>query len=216
MRMTMLLLTLGAALASGEVVDRVAVSAGLQVVTDSAIRRQLRLDVFFASRALDFSPAARRDAARRLLDQLFIRREVELSRFAPVPVAEVEKYYAALREERQQAAAGLRASLMQVGLSEEDLTDYIQWQITFVRFTDFRFRPGVQVDDDEVKVYYDGEFRESFRKTALPGAKLPSIEDVRESITQILANRKIEAALDQWLEQARQQTRIRWHEESFQ
>lgn len=216
MRTRLLFLALCSALAAAEVVDRVAVSAGLQVVTDSAIRSQLRLDAFFANRAPDFSPSARRDAARRLLEQLFIRREVELSRFAPVPVAEVEKYGASLREERKQDPAALRSSLAQIGLAEEDLTAYIHWQITFVRFVDFRFRPGVQVSDSEVQVYYEGEFRAELRKTSGAAAPLPPLDDVRDTITQLLTNRKIDAALEQWLDQARQQTRIRWHEESFQ
>ena len=216
MRARLLFLALFALPGAAEVVDRVALSAGLQVVTDSAIRRQLRLDAFFQERALDVSPAARREAARRLLDQLLIRREVELSRFAPVAVADVRKQIAALREERRQDESAFDAALRRAGLSDQDLFDYVQWQITLARFIDFRFRPGVQVGEDEVRVYYQGEFLELLRKQPGPQSAPPPLEKVRSQIMEILVNRKIDGAMDQWLDQVRQQVKIRWREEAFQ
>lgn len=215
MRTKLILLSLFALAAGAEIIDQVAVSAGLQVVTGYSIRNQLRLDAFFANRNPDFAVAARRDAARRLIDQLFIRREVELSRFAPVPVAEVRRYYELLRTERRQDDAAILAALARLNLTEQDLNDYIQWQITLVRFIDFRFRPGIQVSDSEIRAYYEGEFLQELRKTKGPEAPVPPLDEVIDNIVGILTNRKIDAALDQWLETARQQNPVRYREEAL-
>jgi len=215
MRVPCLILAFCALPAAAEIIDRVAVSAGLEVVTGSAIRRQLRLDAFFENSQPNLSPASQRDAARRLLDQLMIRREIELSRFNPVPVADVNKQIAAIRAERKQDEKAFAASLRAAGLSDQDLFDYVQWQISLARFIDFRFRPGVQVGDDEIKVYYDGEFRDLLSKKLGPGAVPPPLNTVRDQIAEVLTNRKIDAAMDQWLDQTRQQAKIRWREEAF-
>ena len=78
------------ALAQAEIMDRIAVSAGLRVITSSDIDREIRVVAFLAGKAADVSPAARRAAAGRLVEQRLIQRELEASHY-PVPSAsEVE------------------------------------------------------------------------------------------------------------------------------
>lgn len=50
----------------------------------------------------------------------------------------------------------------------------------------------------------------------MPGEEPPPLADVRERIVGILASRKENVVLEQWLETTRQQARIRYHEEAFQ
>jgi hypothetical protein len=199
-------------LAAGEVVDQVLVSVGLQVITGSAVRRQEKLDAFFAGKAP--APAARRAIAERLVDQALVRREVELSRFVPPSMAETQAQAARVRAEMKLSEAAFAAALKKAGISEEAFLEEVRWQITLFRFIDFRFRPAVQVSDDEVRTYYEGDFLTALRESA-PGQEAPPLEEVRGRIAAVVTERKLQDAIAAWIEQSRQQVKIRWHEEAL-
>src|SRR5688572_25991518 len=72
---------LAAAVCGGEIIDRVAVTVGPSVITESELRRELRITAFLDGRELDLGSAAKRAAGDRLIDQRLIRREIETSRY---------------------------------------------------------------------------------------------------------------------------------------
>jgi hypothetical protein len=201
-------------LAAGEVVDQVLVSVGLQVITGSAVRRQEKLDAFFAGKAAGPAPASRRAIAERLVDQALVRREVELSRFVPPSMAETQAQAARVRADMKLSEAAFAAALKKASISEEAFLEEVRWQITLFRFIDFRFRPAVQVSDDEVREYYEGDFLTALRQSA-PGQEAPPIEEVRGRIAAVVTERKLQKAIEAWIEQSRQQVKIRWHEEAL-
>ncbi len=212
MRTSLAILALMAALAPAEVIDRVTVSVGSQVVTESAIRRFAQLEAFLTGKPARLSPAERRETAGRLVEQTLIRREIELSRFQPISNAEVEAQVARIRKDLGLDDAALRARLAANSLSYEDLFEEARWQLTLFRFIEFRFRPGVQVSEQEIGVYYDGELVQELNRAGRPR---PPLDTVRQDILNILTERKVQAALGQWLDQAAQQVRIRYREETF-
>lgn len=213
MRATLFLLLLVPAFSPGEIIDRVSVSIGSQVVTDGAIRRAVQMEGFFTGAAPKLDGPSRRETARRLVEQAIIRREIELSRFNPITRAEVESQIAKIMAGLHLDDAMLRGRLAARSLNNDDLFEEARWQLTLFRFIEFRFRPGVQVSEQEVGVYYDGEFASEMKKAGKPR---PALDAVRGAILSVLTERKTQAALDQWLDQAVQQVRIRYREEAFQ
>lgn len=204
----------GAAMAQ-EALDRVAVSFGLEVITLSAIRRQLRMDAYLAGQPPEDTPEARRAAAERLIDQALVRREMNLSRYTPIPMAEVRQRVEAYREKLGLTPEAFVKELAKYGFEPDDFLNELYWQATLLRFVQFRFSPSVQVDDDEVREYYQKDYVPRLREM-MPGEEPPPLADVRERIVGILASRKENVVLEQWLETTRQQARIRYHEEAFQ
>lgn len=198
-----------------EALDRVAVSFGLEVITLSAIRRQLRMDAYLAGQPPEDTPEARRAAAERLIDQALVRREMNLSRYTPIPMAEVRQRVEAYREKLGLTPEAFVKELAKYGFEPDDFLNELYWQATLLRFVQFRFSPSVQVDDDEVREYYQKEYVPRLRQM-MPGEEPPPLADVRERIVGILASRKENVVLEQWLETTRQQARIRYHEEAFQ
>ena len=212
MRVAAAILVLLAALAPGETLDRIAARVGSEAITDSSLRRHLRMEAFFAAHSPDLTPESRRKAAERLIDQILIRRELELNRFAPPSAADVDAQLAELMKTRNEDAAALNRSLEGYGFALEDLRSEIQYQIMLLRFVDFRFNAGVLVTDAEVQDEYEKEVvPEAKRRNAQP----PSAEDARPAILKLLTYRKTTTALEQWLAQARQQVKIRIFEEAF-
>jgi hypothetical protein len=212
MRRAAALLALLAVPAAAEIIDRIAVSAGNQVITDSAIRRHLRMEAWDTGKAPDLSVSARRRAAARLTDLALVRRELELSRYLMPPMADVDAVIEKEVAPRFASEAELSASLARYGFTLDDLRQEILFRLAVVRFVEFRFRPGVQVSDAEVEEFYRNEYPALARAQ---GAQLPPLDDARETIREILAQRKTNQALENWLEMTRQQTRIQYFEEAF-
>jgi hypothetical protein len=201
-----------ATLAGGEVLDRVAVRVGAQMITESALRRHLRLEAFMQNREPDLGAGARRKAAEQLIDQTLVRRELGLNRYPSPPENEVETNVEQIRAARHEDAGAFARALERYGFSVEELRNEVLYEIALLRFVDFRFSPGVEVSDEEIHQAYEKEVvPEAQRRGVAP----PRLDEERAGIVKLLTYRKTTAALEQWLAQARQQVKIRYYEEAF-
>ena len=201
-----------AAGARGETIDRIAVSVGNRVITETDVDREIRITALLNNEKADFSPAKKRAAAERMVDQTLVRSELEASRYLPPSAAETE---AALAEEKARFGddATYRRALAAYGVSEEDLKARLVWQLTLLRFIDVRFRPGIQIGDEEIRKYFD-EHMSAGLMAAHPG-QTPSVDDHRAGIVQKLIDQTADQQVEQWLKESRRRTRIQYHEEAF-
>jgi hypothetical protein len=189
-----------------ELIDRVAVSVQNSVITESEILRQMRLTAFLNGEKPDFSPSKKRSTAERLVEQALVRREIALSRYLPNSTDAPPDLYGEFRKKFGSDAAWNKA-LREYNITDAEVRDAFRWQATLLDFIDLRFRPGIQVPDQDIRDYYETQIAD---KTKL------SFEEARPKIEQILVEERVNAALDRWLGQARTQTRIRYKEEVFQ
>lgn len=209
------LLTLLFVIAAGihaEVVDRVAVVVGKDVITESEIFRQIRLIAFQNNEKPDFSPDNKRTIAEKLVEQALIRREIESNRYVLGDLPDLDKMLADFKAERFKTDADYRAALKQYDITEEELKGQMKWQLTLVPFIDIRFRPAVQISTQDIKDYYEREFLPKW--TSLT-EKPPTLEEATAPIESILTSERADHALDRWLGQMRTQTRIRFRPEVF-
>jgi hypothetical protein len=201
--------------ARSEVIDRVAVAFDRKVITDSAIREQIRITAFLNEEPVSFAPAVRRRAADQLLEQALIRREMEISRY-PVPdETEMPSILAQFRKEHYPAASLFEKKLAEYGITEKQLARALLDQAAILRFIELRFRPGIAVGDGEIEIHYREQFVPQWEKQN-PGKPVPDLEDARDRIEQVLAAQRVDQALDQWLRETRNQARVRFFEEAFQ
>lgn len=214
MRRPVCLLALLAAVVSlrAEIIDRIAVTVDRIVITESDIVGQLRVAAFLNDEPLDLSAAARRQAARRLVEQALIQREMEITRYPAPSVAEADLVLEQIRK-RFGSTDGYQARLSEYGLGEELLRRNLLQQITTLRFIDFRFRPGIAVSDQEIEQYYRERLLPEHSKDGSNAT--PSLDDRRDEIEEILINQRVDEALDRWLAAAAGQTRIEYREEAF-
>lgn len=210
-----MIVTASGTAAAQEIIDRVAVSLDLGVITLSAIQRQLRMNAYLEGKPADDTPDARRAAAARLIDQALVRREMSLSRYTPIPMAEVRSSVDAYRERLGLTEERFEAELAKYGFTSQDFLQELYWQATLLRFIQFRFSPSVQISDEEARDYYEQEYMPRLGQMA-PDQPPPPLAEVRERVVGILASRKENQVLEEWLEQGRQLAKIRYHEEAFQ
>lgn len=199
---------------AADVLDRVAISAGQQVVTLSAILRQLRLETLASGEPVQDTEANRRRAAARLIDQAIVLREIELSRYTPPSMAEAEAAVERYLKQTGRTRARLLAEISRLGFSEDDFMREMQWRVSVSRFVDYRFAAGVQVADEEVEKYYRDEYIAQYRKLN-PGAPVPPFDEVRDAALRIVTTRKTNAAMEQWLTRMRESLRVTWFPEAF-
>jgi hypothetical protein len=193
---------LAASAAQAEPLDRIAVSFGSQVITESALILDLRVSAFLDGVPADLSPAAKRRSAERLTDQFLILREATESHLA-LPTAQnvsplltqIRAQFGPLRE--------YQAALKRYGIQESDVAAQLLSGLIGLTFTDLRFRPAVQIPETELRAYYE----------KLGGQA--SYEESREQIETLLTRQRTSEALDQWLVTARTAARVEFREQVF-
>jgi hypothetical protein len=198
----------------GEIIDRIAVSVGNRVVTASDLDHEIRVTAFLDGKQPDFSPAAKRATAERLVEQQLIRRELETRRYPMPSAADAAPIVEKFQKDHFKDAADYQRALAAAGISAQDVQDEILRQRALLLFVDARFRLGVQVSDQEIQDYFEKVVKPA-AQAAHPGAPV-ALDDYRQSIEDNLAGPLVDRQLDDWLKEARQRTDIVYHEEAFQ
>jgi hypothetical protein len=103
-----------------------------------------------------------------------------------------------------------RDALARYGLTETDLKQRLWWQLTVLRFIDYRFRPGIQISDAEIKSYYDEQLPAWHAQ-----GKDPQLSDVRDELESTLIEQRIDENMDRWLAEARSLVTIRYRDEAL-
>jgi hypothetical protein len=197
---------------SADIIDRIAITVGNQVITESQIDEEIRITAFLNREKLDESADARKQAASRLIEQALVKREMDLSHY-PLPQEGDASAALAGVKATYPNPAEFAAALDSYRITEADLTRRLLWQFTLLRFIDFRFRPGIQIPDADVQTYY----RQQVSGWEQQGIKpIPSLEDSRDQIEEILTQKRIDQALDQWMADTRKQVPITYHDATLQ
>ena len=96
-------------------------------------------------------------------------------------------------------------ALRSYGVTADELTRRLWWQLTLLRFIDYRFRPGIQIPAADVQAYYRQQVSQWEQKGTKP---IPTLEESRDQIEEILTQQRIDQALDQWIKDTRNQVTI--------
>ena len=213
-RAAVLVMWMMAMTAPGEVLDRVAVSIGTRVITESEVLEQIRVRAFLEGIPAKYDEDAKRDAADKLIQQTLIRREMETARYAAADPALAEQLLASFKKDRFAEEGSYQKALAEAKLTEGDVRAAFGWQLTVLRFVEFRFRPGIQIPREEIEEYYTTRFAPEWKRRT-PQVEAPSVEQAEQTIETILAQERIDNALDRWLSQTRTQVNIKVRDEVF-
>jgi hypothetical protein len=197
---------------AAEVLDRIAVTVDKQVIAESDVIRYLRVAAFLDHKPVNLSGPARRAAAAALVDRYLVIQESEDSHFALPSVDDSAAVLQGVKAQYPDEAA-YQAALHKYRISEEDLAKHLLAGTRALRFTDLRFRPEIQISDQDLIAAYDN-FVAEWR--ANHSGVVPSYEENRAGIEKLLTDRQAAKALDEWLETARQKRHVEYREAAFQ
>lgn len=192
------------------IIDRIAIVVRNSIIKDSDIDRDIRVTDFLNGRPLNFSAAARKEAADRLIAQALIRREIRLGDYPMATLQDADEQLDSLESERFKTQAALDRALERYGLTELDLRTQFQWQLTVLRFIDLRFKPAVMVTDQEADAYYrehEAELRHDHPKQ--------SLDELKSDARDVIVGERVNKLFFDWLNQQRGDTKIVFHEASL-
>lgn len=198
-------------LARGVIVDRVAVTVGDKIVTDSEIDLRIRLAAFQNDEKADFSLASRRKAVQELIDQRLIDHEMDLGHYPRLDAKgqnTLLDQYAAQNYHSDSAA--MAKALADSGLTPQELGEDLGRQSDLLTFLNLRFRPAVDVTDQDVDRYLNEHVSDGAWQQAGAPAQL------RAQIEQKLTSQRSEKELDLWLEDQHKRTKITWLEKDLE
>src|SRR4030088_3402811 len=109
-----LLLFLASLACRAEIIDRIAVTVGNGVITESEILREIRLTAFLNGEPLDFSPASKRKTAERLVEQRLVANEISGSLY-PLPTQAAAQDMLKQIKDRFPNPAAYQQELLRVG-----------------------------------------------------------------------------------------------------
>lgn len=202
------LLTIACAL-QGAIVDRVAIAVGNKVITQSEIEERIRLTAFQNGEKPDFSLASRKQAAERLIDQKLIEREMDVGHFPRADAEHGKQLLADYKDSSYPADspashASMVTALSADGLTADDLETDLMRETDLLTFLDLRFKPAVQVDDAEVRKYFDEKVPPG------PAKEQQGLGGMRSQIELILATQQADKDLDEWLKDQRLRLKIEY------
>ncbi|HXE61922.1 MAG TPA: hypothetical protein VN519_00185 [Bryobacteraceae bacterium] len=212
-RVILISMLVASALPGAVVLDRVAVVVGKRAIKLSDIERDIRVTAFLNRAAVDTSPAARCKSAERLVDQTVIRDEIATGDYERATDQEAAGLLSNLRRDRFGGSeARLRQDLTKYGVTQDQVTEALRWQLTVLRFIEERFRPAVMIPDEAVKAYYDQHLAELRKQN--PNAS--SFEALQPKIREQLASVEVDKQFDAWLTDKKQDDRVTFIKEAFE
>ena len=196
----------------GEIVDRLAIAVGREVITELQLDEELRVTAFLNHQPVIRDLEARRTAADRLVEQFLIRHEIELSRY-PLPTEEqVTAYVDSVRME-QGGPDAFKTALASYNLGEEALKQHLALQLSTMRFVDYRFASDTAVPDSAIEAAYRREI-ENWKEMHRDNP--PTLDAAREGIRKTLTAERADAALESWLAERRKQLTIVYRDKTLE
>jgi hypothetical protein len=202
----------GAVSTAAETLDRVVASIGHQAITASDVEQEYRFESFLDAQWPPPPPTAAQlaEARDRLTDQIVLTLEenpgladrAESEKSAALRLDALRKQYVH-PEDYERAVKDL-------GMSESELAARLAQEELILRLIDQRLRPAATPGDDAIADYYRSTFLPEFQKKN-GGAAAPPLSEVADQIREILTQKRINALLDQWIEELKPTTNVRVH-----
>lgn len=183
----------------GRTVDGVAARIEDDILTESEVRELGEFQLL-----VDGAEKPRTERIRELADQWIVRGEIANAKYPPPTAADADRAYTQL-EAQFPSPEDFAKRCLAAGLTESDVRRMLLDQLYLSRFLDFRFRPAAQIDAKQLETYYNDEFVPQLKAR---NQTVPPLEDVEDTIREVLILRAINVRATQWLDDTRGRLKI--------
>jgi hypothetical protein len=180
-------------------IDGVAARIEDDIITESEVRELAEFQ-----KLVDGESKPRQELLRELIDQWMIRNEATATKYGQPSAEDVDRAYSEFvkqfpspQEFQKRCAAA--------GLTDAAVRRIVAQQLYLSRFIDYRFRPSAQVTDDQIEAYYKDEFAPQLKARNQP---VPPLDDVDDTIREVLIQRAINERATKWLDDSRDALQI--------
>ena len=141
---------------------------------------------------------------RALIEQWVVHSEAQAAQFPSPAAAEIDAEASRIQSRFPNPQA-YRERLATLPLSPQSLRRIIERQFYLARYLDYKFRPAVRVEDEDISNYYRDELAPALRTR---GQTPPPLDDVREQIREVLVQRGINERADTWFEETKSRLQV--------
>jgi hypothetical protein len=194
---------------SPQVLDRVEAVVSNQAILSSDIDNEIRLSVLDPERG-GRSPLTPPRALRLLIARALVQQQIQQS-YMQVAEPTDEDIQARLKELREQLPicvqkkcstdAGWAAFLKENNLTQDDIMSYLRMRTEILNFIEYRFRQGIQIQQNQIEKYYKETLLPQYPKNEKP----PALETVAPRIEEILLQQQVNELFTTWLRDLRKQ-----------
>lgn len=180
-------------------IDGIAARIEDDIILESEVRE---LAAF--QKLVDGQAKPRVDLMHELADQWIVRGEASTAKFPPPSASEVDNAYQQFvkqfgtPEEFQKRCTD--AEITQAAVRRE-----LEQELYLAHFLNYRFRAAAQVDDKQVEKYYNDEFAPQLKTRGEP---VPALDEVEDTIREVLIQRAINERATKWLDDTRERLKI--------
>lgn len=179
--------------------DGIAARIEDDIITESEIRE---LGAF--QQLVDGKSKTRAELINELADQWIVHGEAAAAKFPEPSATDLDRAYAELVKQFR-SPDELQKRCVEADLTDEAVHRLLKQQLFLSHFIDYRFRPAAQVNDEQIQAYYRDEFAPQLKAR---GQAVPPVEDVEDTIREVLIQRAITDRATKWLDDTRQRLRI--------
>jgi hypothetical protein len=182
-----------------ESIDGVAARVEDDIILESEVRELGAFQILSDGQAKPQS-----ELIRELVDQWIVRGEASAAKY-PFPSADDVQNAFQQFVKQFPSSEEFHKRLAAADLTEAAVKRILAQQLYLAHFLDYRFRAAAQVDDKQVETYYNEEFAPQLKAR---GERVPPLEDVEDTIREVLIQRAINDRAVKWLDDTRQRLKI--------
>lgn len=153
---------------------------------------------------VDGHSKSREELIRELADQWIVRQEAAAITYSQPSTEDVDNAYQQLVKQFSSVEEFNRRCAA-LGLADGAVRRMLEQQLYLSRYLDHRFRPAAQVTQEQIEAYYQNEFVPQLKTR---NETVPPLDDVEDTIREVLIQRAITEAAEKWLDDTRQSLKI--------
>jgi len=184
---------------SPQVVDRIVAHIEDDIVTQSEVR-----ELAAYQELVDGHAESDDRILNELIEQWVVNNEASAAQFPPAAEAEVNRELARIQG-RFPSPQAYGERLAELGLAPAAVKRIVAREIYLARYLDYKFRPAVQVGDEDIAKYYQEQLVPSL---AAKGQAAPSLDQVTEQIRELLVQQGVTERAASWFDETKSRLKI--------
>jgi hypothetical protein len=177
-----------------QTVDRIAARIEDDIIMESDVR-----ELAGFQELVDGHSKPRGELIRELAGEWIVRGEADGAKYPGPTNDDIGNAYTRLAGQFA-SPEEFRKRMAAAGLSETAVRRMLGQQLYLSRFLDYRFRPSAQVDQKQIETYYQEEFAPQLKGRGQP---VPPLDEVADTIREVLVQRAITDRANQWIDETR-------------
>lgn len=184
---------------SPQVVDRIVAHIEDDIITQSEVR-----ELSAYQELVDGHAESDDRVLNELIEQWVVNNEATATQFPPAAESEVNREVARIQGRFPNPQA-YNQRLAGLGLTPEAVKRIVAREIYLARYLDYKFRPAVQVSDDDIAKYYKEQLVPTMTGK---GQAAPPLDKVTDQIRELLVQQGVSERAATWFDETKSRLKI--------